>query len=114
MRLRTDYKYVLIDEYTTYWNAFDNTAEFYTDVVSTDESVIKYAISKTKKVRGLDGLVSKTIYDQNSLWVMYYHDRKEALEAIDNIDESKVVEPLKTKRYQVSSKIVDTSKVKYL
>ena len=50
MRLRTDYKYVLIDEYTTHWNAFDNTDEFYTDVVSTHQDVLKYTISKSKKI----------------------------------------------------------------
>ena len=85
MRLRTDYKYVLIDEYTTDWNAFDNTDEFYTDVVSTHQDVLKYTISKSKKIIGNDGLVSKTIYDQNNLWVMYYFNNKEGLEAIDNI-----------------------------
>ena len=29
MRLRTDFKYALIDEYYTYWDAFDNLPEFY-------------------------------------------------------------------------------------
>lgn len=114
MRLRTDYKYVLIDEYTTHWNAFDNTDEFYTDVVSTHQDVLKYTISKSKKIIGNDGLVSKTIYDQNNLWVMYYFNNKEGLEAIDNIDKSQVVEPLSEKRYQVSSKIVNLSRTKYL
>jgi hypothetical protein len=110
MRLRTDYKYALIDQYTTYWNAFDNTEEFYGDVIGTDEAVFKYTLSKTKKVIGIDGLVSQCIYDQNSLWIVYYNDRKEALEAIDNIDKSKVVQPLADRRYEVQSRIVSTAR----
>ena len=49
MRLRTDFKYALIDQYTTYWNAFDNTQEFYSDMMSTDEACFKYTMSKTNK-----------------------------------------------------------------
>ena len=72
MRLRTDYKYALIDQFQTYWNAFDNTEEFYSDIMATDEKLLKYTISKTKKVRGIKGFVSKVIYSQNELWMIYY------------------------------------------
>ena len=107
MRLRTDFKYALIDQYTTYWNAFDNTQEFYSDVMATDKACFKYTMAKTNKIKGLGGTVSQVIYSQNELWVIHYADRKDALEAIDNITSSDVVEPLEKKRYTVASKIVD-------
>lgn len=114
MRLRTDYKYALIDQFQTYWNAFDNTEEFYSDIMAVDPELLKYTISKTKKVRGTQGFVSKVIYSQNELWMIYYSDRKDALEAVDNIDKSKIVEPLEKKRYNVSSRIVTTKRVPHL
>ena len=108
MRLRTDFKYALIDQYTTYWNAFDNTQQFYSHMMSTDQACFKYTMSKTNKVKGLGGIVSQVIYSQNELWVIHYANRKDGLEAIDNIATSPLVEPLEKKRYTVASKIIDT------
>ena len=68
MRLRTDYKFALIDEYYTHWNAFDNPDEFYAEIASLDQSVIKYLMSKTSKIIGTKGIVSKVIY------ILYFYN----------------------------------------
>lgn len=108
MRLRTDYKYALIDEYYTHWNAFDNPEEFYGELISLDLSVIKYLISKTSKVVGTKGIVSKAIYSQNELWVVYYSNIKKNLKVIDDASKSPINDVLERNKFGVRSKIVST------
>ena len=33
MNLRTDYKFALVEEYKTYWNAYQEANEFYSDLL---------------------------------------------------------------------------------
>jgi hypothetical protein len=108
MRLRSDYKYALIDEYYTHWNAFSNPDEFYGELVSLDLSVIKYLISKTSKVVGTKGIVSRVIYSQNELWVVYYSNLKKNLKVIDDASKSPIGDVLRKNRFDVRSKIVST------
>ena len=109
MRLRTDFKYALIDEYYTYWDAFDNIDEFYSKLHATDESVFKYTSSKTMKCNGNGGCVQRNLYSQNEMWVVYYHNDKKLLEVIDNASSSEMVEPLAQERFGVRSTIVETA-----
>lgn len=108
MRLRSDYKYALIDEYYTHWNAYNNPDEFYGDLASLDLSVIKYLMSKTSKIIGTKGIVSKVIYSQNELWVVYYSNEKKVLEVINDVEDSTINEVLNDNRFGVRSKIVST------
>ncbi|MGY8868321.1 MAG: hypothetical protein ACKVJK_22170 [Methylophagaceae bacterium] len=108
MRLRTDYKYALIDEYYTHWNAFSNPDEFYSELVSLDQSVIKYFISKTSKVVDTKGMVARSIYSQNELWVVYYSNLKKNLKVIDDASKSPIRDVLEQNRFNVRSKIVST------
>ena len=39
MNLRTDYKYALVEEYKTYWDAFQEPQEFYSRLISISEDV---------------------------------------------------------------------------
>ena len=108
MRLRSDYKYALIDEYYTHWNAFDNPEEFYGELISLDLSVIKYLTSKISKVVGTKGIVCKYIYSQNELWVVYYSNIKKNLKVIDDASESPLRDVLDKNKFGVRSKIVST------
>ena len=65
MKLRTDFKYALIDEYYTYWDAFDDRNMFYHKIVSSSAEVAMYLASKTTKARGSGGLVERRLYSQN-------------------------------------------------
>lgn len=108
MRLRSDYKYALIDEYYTYWNAFDNPEEFYGELVALDQSVIKHFMSKTSKVLGTKGIVSRVIYSQNELWVVYYSNNKKQLQVVDDASKSPIKDVLEENRFGVRSKVVST------
>ena len=108
MRLRSDYKYALIDEYYTHWNAYNNPEEFYANLASLDLSVIKYLMSKTSKIIGTKGIVSKAIYSQNELWVIYYSNEKQVLEVINDVEGSTINKVLDDNRFGVRSKIVST------
>lgn len=108
MRLRTDFKYALIDEYYTYWDAFDNLPEFYSTLHAVDETVFKYTISKTEKCTSTTGCVQQKLYSQNEMWIVYYHNDRKILEVIDNASSSEMVEPLADKRFGVRSTIVET------
>tara|TARA_R110000744_G_scaffold176714_2_gene295543 strand:+ start:57 stop:401 length:345 start_codon:yes stop_codon:yes gene_type:complete len=109
MRLRTDFKYALIDEYYTYWDAFDNLPEFYSKLHSVDESVFRYTMSKTEKINGTVGVVQRSLYSQNEMWIVYYSDNKKVLEVIDNASSSEMIEPLAQKKFGVRSTIVETA-----
>ena len=107
MRLRTDFKYALIDEYYTYWDAFDNLPEFYAKLHAVDPSIFKYTISKTEKCTASKGCVQRNLYSQNEMWIVYYHNNKKALEVLNNADSSEMAEPLAKKRFGVGSTIVE-------
>jgi uncharacterized protein YpbB len=108
MRLRTDFKYALIDEYYTYWDAFDNLLEFYGKLHSVDPAIFKYTMSKTEKIMGTSGKVQRSLYSQNEMWIVYYSNNKKVLEVIDNASSSEMIEPLAQKKFGVRSTIVQT------
>ena len=109
MQLRNDFKYALIDEYCTYWDAFDNVNEFYHKVMSSNVEMTFYLTSKIKKVLGAHGVVEKVLYSQNQLWLVYYSNSKKTLTAMADFKRDKAIKKLQDEtRFFCRSSIVET------
>ena len=55
MQLRNDFKYALIEEYKTYWNAYDNANEFYSDILSTEPELVEHFGKRRLAAKGQNG-----------------------------------------------------------
>lgn len=111
MQLRNDYKYALVDEYRTFWNAYDNPNEFYHDVMSSSDEMTHYLMSKTRKILGANGVVERIIYSQNELWLVYYCNNKRTLKAMCDFDRNEAVQKLQREtRFVCRGEILDLTK----
>tara|TARA_R110000868_G_scaffold9000_9_gene45620 strand:- start:8060 stop:8419 length:360 start_codon:yes stop_codon:yes gene_type:complete len=108
MKLRTDFKYALIDEYYTYWDAFDDRHSFYRKIVSSSSEVALYLASKNTKACAAGGLVDRRLYSQNELWIVYYSNNKKTLTAMNNAMKNKgLLSMTEDTRVAVRSTLVD-------
>lgn len=108
MKLRTDFKYALIDEYYTYWDAFDDRNEFYHKIISSSADVTMYLASKNTKAKGSGGMVERRLYSQNELWIVYYSNNKKTLMAMNNAMKHKAIASMtEITRVSVRSTFVD-------
>jgi len=109
MQLRNDFKYALIDEYCTYWDAYDNLNEMYHKVMSSSNEMTMYLISKQKKIIGAQGLLEKILYSQNQLWIVYYSNNKKTLTAMSDFKKDPAVKKLQQDtKFVCRQTIVDT------
>ena len=107
MQLRNDFKFALVEEYKTYWNAYDNAKEFYSDILSMDPSMFEHFGQRRLAAKGQKGLVEIRLLDQNTLWFVLYGRTKRALECLKVIKQDDI-QYLGTKhRLMVSRKIID-------
>lgn len=109
MQLRNDFKYALIDEYCTYWDAFDDLNEFYHRVLSSCPEMTFYLSSKQKKAVGAQGLVEKILYSQNQLWIVYYSNNKRTLMAMSDFKKDKAIKKMQEEtKFVCRSEVVET------
>ena len=90
MQLRNDFKYALIEEYKTYWNAYDNPNEFYSDILSMDSSMFEHFAARRMSAKGMSAITELKLLDQNTLWFVMYGKTKRALECLESINQDKI------------------------
>ena len=56
MQLRNDFKYALIEEYKTYWNAYDNPNEFYSDILSMSNEMFEHFTARRMSAKGMSAV----------------------------------------------------------
>ena len=107
MQLRNDFKFALVEEYKTYWNAYDNAKEFYSDILSMDPSMYEHFGQRRMAAKGQSGLCELRLLDQNTLWFVMYGKTKRALECLEGINEDKVEFLGRKNRLEVKRKLID-------
>ncbi len=106
MNLRKDYKYALVEEYKTYWNAYQNPNEFYSDLLGLGEYFSKHFKLRKDVVRGSNGKTDLFLIDQNTLWFVVYGKTKRSLMTIEGSREEELTFRCKQNRIIHSRKIV--------
>ena len=106
MQLRNDFKFALVEEYKTYWNAYDNAKEFYSDILSMDPSMFEHFGQRRMAAKGQNGLVEIRLLDQNTLWFVVYGKTKRSLMTIEGSREEELTFRCKQNRIIHSRKIV--------
>ena len=107
MQLRNDFKYALIEEYQTYWNAYDNPNEFYSDILSMDPIMLEHFTQRRMATKGMSGLCELKLLDQNTLWFVMYGKTKRALECIEHLKEDQIEFLGAKNRLNIKRKIID-------
>ena len=107
MQLRNDLKYALIEEYKTYWNAYDNPNEFYSDILSMDSSMFEHFGQRRMSAKGMSGVTELRLLDQNTLWFVIYGKTKRALECLEVIKKDDIEFLGSKNRLEVKRKIID-------
>ncbi len=107
MQLRNDFKFALVEEYRTYWNAYDNEKEFYSDILSMDPSMYEHFGQRRMAAKGQSGLCELRLLDQNTLWFVIYGRTKRALECLKVVNEQDVQFIGTKHRLMVNRKIID-------
>ena len=107
MQLRNDFKFALVEEYKTYWNAYDNAKEFYSDILSMDPSMYEHFGQRRMAAKGQSGLCELRLLDQNTLWFVMYGKTKRALECLESINQDKVEFLGRKNRLEVKRKLID-------
>ncbi len=110
MQLRTDFKYALVEEYQTYWNAYDNPNEFYSDILSMDPSMYEHFAARRLAAKGQNGLVELKLIDQNTLWFVMYGKTKRALDCLEVVNKDQINYLGSKNRLNVERKIIDLQK----
>ena len=90
MQLRNDFKYALIEEYKTYWNAYDNPNEFYSDILSMSNEMFEHFTARRMSAKGMSAVTELKLLDQNTLWFVIYGKTKRALECLEVINKEAV------------------------
>lgn len=85
MQFRSDYKFALIDEYSTHWNGYEDEDEFYGDLLSSSTNLLQYLKTKNDKIIGTAGWTEMYLNSQNQLYIIYYSNDKQYLETIDDL-----------------------------
>lgn len=107
MQLRNDFKYALIEEYKTYWNAYDNPNEFYSDILSMDSSMFEHFGARRMSAKGMSAVCELRLIDQNTLWFVIYGKTKRALECLEVIKKDDIEFLGSKNRLEVKRKIID-------
>lgn len=107
MQLRNDFKYALIEEYRTYWNAYDNPNEFYSDILSIDSSMYEHFAARRMAAKGMSAVTELRLLDQNTLWFVVYGRTKRALECLQVINQDDIEFLGSKNRLEVRRKIID-------
>ena len=90
MQLRNDFKFAVVEEYKTYWNAYDNQNEFYSDLLSMDPSMYEHFGQRRMAAKGQSGICELRLLDQNTLWFVIYGRTKRALECLKVVKEDEI------------------------
>ena len=106
MNLRKDYKYALVEEYKTYWNAYQNPNEFYSDLLGLGEYFSKHFKLRKDVVRGSGTKAEVKLIDQNTLWFVMYGKTKRALTCIENTRKAELTFRCEQNRIIHSRKII--------
>ena len=107
MQLRNDFKYALIEEYKTYWNAYDNANEFYSDILSTEPEMAEHFGQRRLAAKGQNGYIELRLLDQNTLWFIMYGKTKRALDCLEVVNKEKIEYLGSKNRIMVQRKIID-------
>ena len=68
MQLRNDFKFALVEEYKTYWNAYDNKNEFYSDILSIDPTMYEHFGQRRMAAKGQSGICELRLLDHCLLY----------------------------------------------
>lgn len=110
MQIRNDYKYALIKEFSTYWDAFDNVDEMYLSLIQSHKDLPEYFSSKNRGIVYSSGVVEKIIYSQNQLWIVYYSQFKKTLTAMRDFKKDNTIKELQSNTKWICKEIiVDTA-----
>jgi len=107
MQLRNDFKYALIEEYKTYWNAYDNPNEFYSDILSMSNEMFEHFTARRMSAKGMSAVTELKLLDQNTLWFVVYGKTKRALECLQVINKDEIEFLGQKNRLEVKRKIVN-------
>ena len=106
MNLRNDFKYALIEEYKTYWNAYQDPNEFYADLLSISPFFSNHFKLRKDGVRGSGTKSELKLIDQNTLWLVLYGKTKRALTCIEDIRQEELTFRCQQNRIMHSRKII--------
>jgi len=104
---RAEYKFVLIEEYKTYWDAFMDPNEAYTRVMQMDDVLLKHFVQRKQQAMGVNGKTELLLCDQNTFWFCVYGRSLKALSCMVDIDQEEIEIICKKNRWKHSRSIID-------
>ena len=106
MNLRNDYKYALVEEYKTYWDAYQDPQEFYSQLISISEDISTHFRLRKDVIRGMNSKTEVQLVDQNTLWFIMYGKTKRALTCLEDQRQNDITHELKQHRIIHNRKII--------
>lgn len=106
MNLRTDYKYALVEEYKTFWNAYMEANEFYSDLLGLGSVFTRHFFRRKQQAKGQTGVTEIKLIDQNTLWFVTYGKTKRALDCLIDFNEKEISRIAEDNRIITDRKII--------
>ncbi len=106
MNLRTDFKFALIEEYKTYWNAYQEANEFYSDLLGIGPEFTRHFFRRKQQAKGHTSITEIHLLDQNTLWFVTYGKTKRALECLIDFNEKDISRLAEDNRIVTERKII--------
>jgi len=106
MNLRTDFKYALVEEYKTYWNAYMDPNEFYSDLLGLNALFTRHFFRRKQQAKGQSGVTEVQLIDQNTLWFVTYGKTKRALDCLIDFNEKEITRIAEDNRIITERKII--------
>jgi len=104
--LRYDFKHALIEEYKTYWNAFQDPDDAYCELLMMDPLINDHFRNRKQQAKGFHGVTETRLLDQNTLWFITYAKSLKALSCINDIKQDEIDIICRKNRWESHRKIV--------
>ena len=105
--LRYDWGYALIEEYRTYWDAFQDPDDCYTTLLQMDPIFSDHFKNRKQQAKGFNGKCDFILSDQNTFWFVTYSATLKALSIIHKIRQEELEIVCKKHRWNHERQIIN-------
>lgn len=103
---RDNNRFVLIEEYKTYWDAFVDPNDAYSLVMQMDDLLLKHFVHRKQQAMGIQGKTELLLCDQNTLWFCVYGKSLKSLSCMFDINQDEIEIICKKNRWKHSRSII--------
>lgn len=106
---RYDFKHALIEEYKTYWDAFQDPNDPYCQLLTMDPLINDHFRNRKMQAKGFHGTTETRLLDQNTFWFITYAKSLKALSCINDIHQDEIDIICRKNRWEHHRKIIRLS-----